>query len=466
VDAEQGIDAPFSPWLTKADSTHSPAECPLSRTLVTFLHVARPHPTILPPPFQVANYDFGDQRLRTSELCGIALLDFLTARGEGPMRLLILGTPGSSWASMVAFVLGPERREVLAELHTQCAAGAVTTADLEPWLAPVTQALRDRTRCETLDVALRLTGYASDDGGQREMIGQIAEHVDSGGRIVVDATHSLRHLPLIGVFSAMTLRRLKSVTLDGVYYGVLERSAPDASGVKRTPVWRLDGLTAIAEWVAALSAFDKDGDYGVFAPLLVDAGFDEKAANNLADAAFNEMIGNFGSARERLLSFRRAFNPAALRGAARLFGQELIARTAWAGATTGLLDRQRRLAWAALKRGDAVRAATWGFEAFVTELTLRDDCDALDGDARDKARKRYVRREEYNTVRNAYNRLCIMRNQIAHIDFQMDSDDPVRNEVLRTMLKRDSCLRALGSYLEALIPLEPSEPAAVGGQIA
>jgi CRISPR-associated Csx2 family protein len=432
---------------------------------VTFLHVARSHPTILPPPFQVANYDFGDRRLWTSELCGIALLDYLTVRGDGPTRLLILGTPGSSWASMVAFVLGPERREALIELHERCAAGAVATADLEPWLAPVTQALRDRIGCKTLDVALQLTGYANDEAGQREMIGQIAEQVDFGGRMVVDATHSLRHLPLIGVFSAMTLRRLKSVTLDGVYYGVLERSAADASGVNRTPVWRLDGLNVIAEWVAALGAFDKDGDYGVFAPLLVDAGFDEKAASNLADAAFNEMIGDFGSARERLLSFRNKFNPAALRGAARLFGQELIARTAWADAATGLLDRQRRLAWAALRRGDAVRAATWGFEAFVTKLSLQDECDPLDSEARDKAKKRYVGRNESNPVRDAYNRLRIMRNQIAHIDFQMDDTDPVRNEVLRTMMTRESCVRALRSYLEVLIPLEPSEPVAVGGHI-
>jgi hypothetical protein len=298
------------------------------------------------------------------------------------------------------------------------------------------------------------------------MIEQIGEHIDAGGRLIVDATHSLRHLPLIGVFSAIALRRLKSVTLDGVYYGVLERSAPDAAGVMRTPVWRLDGLTPIADWVAALSAFDKDGDYGVFAPLLEASGFDKKAAGNLAEAAFNEMIGNFAEAKVRLVNFRRAFTAANLDGAARLFAQELLVRTAWAEEASGLYERQRRMAWSALERGDVMRAATWGYEAFITVLTRRQGGNELDGNQREAARESYIDRKEYHRERNAWNRLSVMRNQIAHIDFRHRARDPVRSEVVRTMTKRENCLSALRSYLETLTPLEADRAAGAGPHAA
>jgi CRISPR-associated Csx2 family protein len=440
----------------------SPGSIALRRTLVSFLHTAPRHASIAPPPFRSANYDFGDQRVWASEFCGIALLDYLTARGDAPTRLLILGTPGSSWASLFAFVLGAEERAGLRALHERCAASTVAAADLEPWAPRLQQALRDRTGNQALDVVLLLTGYGSDESGQRKMIEQIGQHVDEGGHLVIDATHSLRHLPLIGVFSAIALRRLKSAALEGVYYGVLERSAPDAAGLVRTPVWRLDGLTPIAEWVAALSAFDKDGDYGVFAPLLEAAGFDRKAAGNLADAAFNEMIGNFAEAKSRLISFRKAFAAASLDGAARLFGEKLLARTAWAEEASGLYERQRGMAWAALERKDAARAATWGYEAFLTKVTRRLGRDPMNPNARDRARDRYANEEAYDSEHKAYYRLTTMRNQIAHIGFQTKADDPVHNEALSAMAMRDSCLDALRSYLEILIPLE-ADGASVAG---
>jgi hypothetical protein len=39
-------------------------------------------------------------------------------------------------------------------------------------------------------------------------------------------------------------------------------------------VLRLGGLLAMLDWVDALAPYDKDGDYGVFAPLLAADGMD------------------------------------------------------------------------------------------------------------------------------------------------------------------------------------------------
>jgi hypothetical protein len=132
---------------------------------------------------------------------------------------------------------------------------------LAMWAAPLEAALRERFRAPGLQVAPIVTGYANDEDGQRKLIELISGHVSDGGRLTVDATHGLRHLSLLGVFSAMALRRLKNADIEGIYYGALDRSEPSASGQYRTPVWRLDGLPIIADWLAALAAFDKDGDY-------------------------------------------------------------------------------------------------------------------------------------------------------------------------------------------------------------
>lgn len=52
------------------------------------------------------------------------------------------------------------------------------------------------------------------------------------------------------------------------------------------PVVRLKGMLRMLEWVDALSSYDKDGDYGVFASLLTDDGMASDTAGKLRSAAF------------------------------------------------------------------------------------------------------------------------------------------------------------------------------------
>lgn len=419
--------------------------------LLTFLHVAGRDASGGLKAFVPASYDFGDGTLRSDVQFGLALLKHLGETGKPVDRLILLGTPGSSWGRIVAHIIPAPDPVAVSALDEACARDAVSDDMLAPWSGDVAAALSLKLGGRPLDVVLGITGYAGDADGQREFIELIGRHVPQGAALTVDPTHSLRHLPLLGVFSAMTLQRLKGVELRGIYYGARDRTGRDADGREKTPVWRLDGLPRLAQWLSALSAFDKDGDYGVFQDLLCDAGVPAKDAANLAEAAFNETIGNFDEARARLDSFRKAIAGVELKGPAAVFKQRLMESIDWTG-EVDLYLRQRRLALAALKRGDVLRAATWGHEAFVTRLALRQQVDPLPYRSREDARKDYLADAVADDERRTFERLQILRNQIAHAGFQQSPGTPYYAEMLELVRKRDKCLAALGGYLASLLP--------------
>lgn len=424
-----------------------------SRTLVTFLQAIFPpkgQPDAL-ATFQPAHYDLGEQKLRTEGLFGLALLGHMVETGRAPNRFVLVGTLGSSWGRLMAHIIPGTTSEELAGLDDKSRNSRMTEADLAPWAERLQGALRDRYAAPALTIAMTVTGYASDADGQSQLIERIAAQVPTDSILTVDATHGLRHLPLLSVVTAMVLRRLKNVAIDGIYYGAWERREPTAGGQERTPVWRLDGLPPIADWLAALSAFDKDGDYGVFTPLLEAAGVDRKLAGNLSDAAFAELVGNFDEARDRLVRFRKAFSGLALSGVASLFRDELMDRISWVD-DGDIYSRQRRFAFDALERGDAVRAATWGFEAFVSRLTRNKNSNPLSETHRKAALKDYFRADPPDIEIGKSARLREMRNRVAHAEFAARDYNDVYQDVVRLMAKRETCLEALRGYLTTLLP--------------
>ncbi|MBK7542972.1 MAG: hypothetical protein IPI57_14630 [Candidatus Competibacteraceae bacterium] len=66
---------------------------------------------------------------------------------------------------------------------------------------------------------------------------------------------------------------------------------------------RWAGLLRIASWVSALSTFDKDGDYSVFADRLDEDGLTVEGTNHLRRAAFFERTSNPRDARNELTNF-------------------------------------------------------------------------------------------------------------------------------------------------------------------
>ena len=350
--------------------------------------------------YRLATYRFPDGVERRTPFFGLALREHVV-----PDRMVLLGTAGSMWDLLVEHVAvtgGGEDARI--RLMDAVKAGDVTQALLDELAPLVTQALG-------LPCALCLIPYGRDAQEQTAILGAIAQAAPRG-RVVIDVTHGFRHLAAVGLTAAFFLERTVKLDVAGVYYGALDMTQ---DGV--TPVLRLDGLAATQEWIDALDHFDANGDYGVFAPLLIRDGVPEDKARCLGEAAFHERTFNLTDARRKLQTFLGELGQP-LPGVAGLFQKRLADRLDWVRGA-GLAEHQRRLAYLYLCRQDFVRAAVFGWESLVT-----GECEARGLDVNDFAAGREpaiaALEDEINNgehpdwKREAYWNLKNLRNALAH----------------------------------------------------
>ena len=319
----------------------------MNHTLVTFLGRTRQDPNT---GYQRAKYRFTDEDApRETPFFGMALAGHLR-----PDAAVILGTSGSQWSVLVEHLAqGDEVETARLELLDAETHSTITQSMLDD-VAPV------MSRAVGLSVTPRLIPFGQQADEQYEILGEIADAVPNGD-VSFDLTHGFRHLGMVGFLSAFMLERVRNLHVRGLWYGALDMT-DRTSGI--TPVLRLDGLTRVRRWVDALDRFDATGDYGVFAPLLIEDGVAEDKAGCLARAAFFERTQNLSDAARQLRTFLPILDTP-LAGAAGLFQTRLTERLRWIKAG-GLADHQRKLAFEHLKRRDFLRAAVFGWEALHT----------------------------------------------------------------------------------------------------
>ena len=389
----------------------------MGTTLVSFLGKNTGDPKT---GYRNATYRFSDGRESTTPFFGLALAEALK-----PDRLVIFGTAGSMWDVLVGHLAEKDTDDDIWELLMDSAhAGSVDTELLERARPQVARRLG-------LPVDLRLIPYGRDGDEQTAILQSIAEAVPNG-RVIIDLTHGFRHLAALGLLSAFFLERIARLDVAGLYYGALEMTSQE--GI--TPVVRLDGLLAIQRWIAALDRFDQNGDYGIFAPLLIADGISEDKARCLEDAAFHERTFNLSGARKKLSTFLPVLDKG-LSGTAALFQQHLRERLAWAREGS-LFSNQKRLAFLFLKRCDYPRATIFGWEALLT-----GECDKRGFDGNDFKGGREpaadtldaeVREKKYpQDWASAYWRLKNIRNALAH-------GNPASNEDVRQVIASPSRL--------------------------
>lgn len=364
-------------------------------TLVSFLGAARLDPKT---GYRRARYRFPDGSEEETPFFSLAL-----ALRLAPERLLIFGTAGSMWPVLLEHGAGAGAEEARLALIESAEQRAVTQAQLDA-VAEHARATLGR------DVALRLIPYARQASEQLEILQRIADEVGRS-EVSFDLTHGFRHLGMLGFLSAFMLERIGRLKVRGLWYGALDMTEGDV-----TPVVRLDGLLAIQRWIDALDRFDASGDYGVFAPLLVDDGVPQDKARCLQEASFFETTLNLPDARRSLQTFLPALD-VPLAGASSLFRERLRERLAWAR-DNSLAEHQRLLALRALRRGDFLRAAVFGLEAFVTLRCLEAGCDPLDYKLRQQEEDRFGTeardREHADWKVQAFRTLKNLRNAMAH----------------------------------------------------
>jgi len=355
------------------------------KTLISFLGKGQ---TDAQTGYRMANYRFEEGFLRRVPFFGLALTEYLE-----PGRLVLVGTAGSMWD--VFFQRESADDDAVLELMAAVEAGEVDQGLLQ---------LPSHRLAERLGVAVDclLIPYARDAAQQAEILRLLAAVVHPGDELYIDVTHGFRHLPMLALVAARYLARVVGVQVQELYYGALEMTTP----ADETPVLRLGGLLAMLDWVDALASYDKDGDYGVFSPLLAADGMEKGRAELLARAAFYERTSNPVRARETLSSVLPSVE--AHRGAlGELFRETLAKRISW---FRGPMrdDWELMLADAYRERGDYLRAATFMYEAFVTGA-----CNARRGNPNDF----HERKEAYAGARDeapAVRQLEHLRNALAH----------------------------------------------------
>lgn len=370
----------------------------MTRTLISFLG----RNTVKPGGgYRKARYRFSDGWERETPFFGLALAEKLQ-----PSRIIILGTAGSMWDVLVEHLSQSEADLAIWQSLSEAAQSANVGADQLERARPLVE---QRLGCS---VDLQLIPYGENDEQQIGILQTIAG-ADIKGRVTIDLTHGFRHLAALGLLSAFFLERMAQLDVAGLYYGALDMTR---NGV--TPVVRLDGLLAIQRWIDALDRFDQNGDYGVFAPLLVADGVAEDKARCLKDAAFYERTFNLRDAARKLRTFLPLLD-AGLPGTGQLFQKRLGERLAWVRENE-LHEHQRHLANVYLNRRDFVRAAVLAWEAIITrECALnRLDFDDYgeDGDRKqaEAVLKSRLLSEGARWKDAPHRRIKELRNSLAH----------------------------------------------------
>ena len=333
--------------------TNQQAGAVMTELLISFLGKARKEEG----KYREANYQF-DNQIETARFFSQALTKVIK-----PKRLVMLGTSGSMW-DVLCENLGQDQQQFA--LMEAVENDSVKQSLLDHFSSLFSEKLG-------VECVLKLIPYGDDLPQQIDILQKMAEDVKEGDCVSLDLTHGLRHLPMLGLLSAMYLKTARNVQIDGIYYGALERTNLET---KLTPVMRLEGLLTMADWISALDGFNKTGNIAPFSELLQRDGMAKETAQCLEEAAFFENTLNIPNARSPLKKFVEATKDG-LKGIGALFHDSLKERIAWHKQDSFYL-RQRENAYFYLKQGDYLRAATLGYEAFITYQVQKSDLIRLE----------------------------------------------------------------------------------------
>lgn len=378
--------------------------------------------------YRKTKYIFPDQK----QTDPVAFFGWVLRQRYQPQRMIVLGTTGSMWEHLFEgdIELGDAGADERLALISACEHKQVT----QPQLDSLSPYLTRQLGCE---VRLCLIPYARDEAEQVDLLKIISEQVPVGEVVQIDVTHGFRHLPMLSLLAALYLRMTRKAQIEHIWYGAFD---PDA-GV--APVYDLTGLLRIADGLQSLSSFDKDGDYGVFLPLLQKSGLDADIAQRLREAAYFENILNVGEATGKLRQAMDGLKQAVLEPDAQLFLPLITERISWLEE-----DRQfqklTHLAERALERKDYLRSILYAYEAVITRLCQRENRPITSFEDREEARRQYeAGLNQGSEEKNDYALLKNLRNQVAHgtrgqtaeVQRNLLSEEKMRN-TLRVLLDK------------------------------
>ena len=412
----------------------------MSHVLITFLGKTEKDGGLYSP--ECYHFENDDEKYET-HFFGLAVLKHLANQKKKPDKLVILGTPSSSWDAF--FQLGGEVNSEYEDEYLELAQAIEDNFEYpdkeekeeEKIAKYLTTSLKqalskylNANKLENVDCELRVIPYGENQEAQVAILEKMADCVNEKDTVSLDITHGLRHLPMLVVLSAMYLEVVKKVTIAGIYYGAEQiKNRHD----KVAPALDLTGLLQIAKWVGKLNSFDNNGDYSVFTDVLKDDGFSQ--AELLKKAAYFERSINLEKATTKLDKINTSLTEKKdLPGIGKLFSEQLKERLSWhqfdgEDVRKKVYAQQRKLALSYFEKRDYVRAANFALEAMITH-SLNPGNEPYNYADRDQVKGK-VPKSLYGENKSNYYLLKEIRNQLAHGSYDKKIEDDDWNQELK-----------------------------------
>ena len=365
--------------------------------------------------YQKTTYLFDESIEITTQYIGLALIEHVR-----PERVIILGTTGSMWDVFFEQQESGSDDQLL-RLIDAIDNKTLTQEQLNTFSERLSTKLNVRVDCLIIP-------HARNTQEQVDILGRLANALEVGETISIDVTHGFRHLPMLAMVATRFLQKTKNVTTEHLYYGALQMPVD-----QKAPVLVLDSMLHMLDWIDALSSYDKDGDYSVFADLLQKDGLAPNMADQLRQAAFFERTTNSSKAAEKIGSVLDSLDEVAT-PVFDLFKSQLKKRLDWIKAPDRG-SREQRLAHAYLERRDYLRAVIYGLEGVISSRIFESRGNPNEYLLRESHKDQFIFENE------SFKRLNQLRNSLAHgsqpKSYQRDALDALNDEEnMRQSLKK------------------------------
>lgn len=330
-----------------------------------------------------------------------------------PERFLILGTTGSMWDHLFESDLELEQQyeeQRLQLMESVDYKESVTQEQLNE-LAPLLSKALDT------EVILRIIPAARTEAEQLEVLEQINSALDDaeGGSLYLDVTHGFRSMPMVSFAAVQFLNTVKpGIEVKNIFYGEYDHDTKDQE-IGTGQIIELSGLLNLGRWNRAFHHSDSTGDYSMVADLLADR---PELAQKISEGSFYESVHFFGEARSSFSAARNMLEDETFTGPAALFKPVLLERTSWVNESQ-LYLRQRAQAMRSLENNDFLRAALYGYEAYLS-MKMREDrwygTQVDNADARQKFTEEFRENGSFKSPeeKQEYHFLRLLRNALAH----------------------------------------------------
>jgi CRISPR-associated Csx2 family protein len=388
-----------------------------------------------PDEYQQARYAFDDGFVSgKTHFFGRALLEYLGTREATPDSVLVMGTSGSIWNTLVpAFGDVDAHTDLWCELHDEVRDENIDRDDLDR----IERFLDERL--ENISFGCRLVGPATDRDEQLEILETLSGFVDRGDELTLDITHGLRSMGYSALAAGRLLHRTRDVALRDVYYGNYAMKTDDGAA---TAV-RISALDDLSEWATAVASFRRTGLLGNLPELV---GREHPQLETPLRKLNHALVTNrFGAIQDKARQALATLADLEVDGHSpfSLFRPDLADELRRLQ-QTNLIDLQLDLAERALSNNDYLRATICQFEAVVSaaieeESTRRDGYKRMH--AGDFLKKRDLVQRGYATA-DEVERLDTLRRLRNAVSHGTRPDYPDTRKLLSSPDATDEFLRA------------------------